>query len=87
MFYVEWIFLVISGLGVSLLVFFWGMKTGQFADQARARYLPLTGETPLSPLKNPAKLSTEVYVLLFVVGLGIAAMLAAILLTLIHIKG
>ena len=78
-------FLVISGLGVSFLVFFWGMKTGQFADQGRARYLPLTGKAPPSPLKNPGKLSTEVYVLLFVVGLGIAAMLAAITLTLVHI--
>jgi len=87
MFYFEWIFLGLSGLGVSFLVFFWGMKTGQFADQGRARYLPLTGEAPPSPLKNPGKLSIEVYVLLFVVGLGIAAMLAAITLTLVNIKG
>jgi cbb3-type cytochrome oxidase maturation protein len=85
MFYFEWIFLVVSGVAASLLVFFWGMKTGQFADQARARYLPLAGETAASPLKDPAKLSAEVYVLLFVVGLGIAAMLAAILLTWVHI--
>ena len=87
MFYLEWIFLVVSGLAVSFLVFFWGMKTGQFTDQGRARYLPLTGEMPPSPLKNPAKLSTEVYVLLFVIGLGLAAMLAAIILTLVHMKG
>ena len=87
MFYIEWIFLVVSGLAVSFLVFFWGMKTGQFSDQGRARYLPLTGEMSTSPLKNPGKLSTEVYVLLFVIGLGLTAMLAAIILTLVHIKG
>jgi len=87
MYYFEWIFLAVSGLAVSFLVFFWGMKTGQFSDQARARYLPLLGEPTLSPLKNPAKFSAEVYFLLFVIGLGLVAMLAAILLTLWQIKG
>jgi cbb3-type cytochrome oxidase maturation protein len=87
MFYFEWIFLVVSGVAASLLVFFWGMKTGQFADQARARYLPLVNEGSAPPPKDPARVSAEVYVLLFVLGLGIAAMLAAILLTLVHIKG
>ena len=87
MFYFEWIFLVVSGLAVSFLVFFWGIKTGQFTDQGRARYLPLIGETTSSPLKNPAKLSAEVYVLIFVIGLGLTAMLAAIILTLMNMKG
>ena len=87
MFYLEWIFLVVSGLAVSFLVFFWGIKTGQFTDQGRARYLPLIGETTSSPLKNPAKLSSAVYVLIFVLGLGMAAMVAAIILTLAHIRG
>jgi len=47
----------------------------------------VVGEPTLSPLKNPAKFSAEVYFLLFVIGLGLAAMLAAILLTLWQIKG
>jgi cbb3-type cytochrome oxidase maturation protein len=86
-FYLEWIFLVVSGVGASLLVFFWGLKTGQFSDQGRARYLPLSGEAPGAPLENPGKLSAEVFALLFVLGLGAAGMLAAVVLTLAHLKG
>jgi cbb3-type cytochrome oxidase maturation protein len=41
------------GLTISLLVFFWAVKSGQFNDQQRARYLPLRDE----PDRRPAAAS------------------------------
>jgi cbb3-type cytochrome oxidase maturation protein len=32
------------GLTISLVVFFWAVKSGQFKEQQRARYLPLRDE-------------------------------------------
>lgn len=37
------------GLAISLLVFFWAVKNGQFKDQQRARYLPLRDEPDHRP--------------------------------------
>jgi hypothetical protein len=38
-------------------------------------------------VENPAKLSREVYALLFAAGIGVLAMLAAVLLVLMKVKG
>ena len=70
MYYLPWVFLVVASLWVSLAAFFWGLKSGQFSDQARARYLPLRGECLSPPLKNPAKARPEVYLLFGILGLG-----------------
>jgi cbb3-type cytochrome oxidase maturation protein len=32
---------MVAGLVISLVVFFWALKNGQFKDQKRARFLPL----------------------------------------------
>jgi cbb3-type cytochrome oxidase maturation protein len=39
------------GLTISLVVFFWAVKNGQFKDQQRARYLPLRDEPDTGPAK------------------------------------
>ncbi|TSK07424.1 MAG: cbb3-type cytochrome oxidase assembly protein CcoS [Geobacter sp.] len=45
-----WIGFPLLAGSVAALFFFWGMRNGQFADQERARYLPLEsgceGEAP-----------------------------------------
>lgn len=38
------------GLVISLLVFLWAFKSGQFREQQRARYLPLEAEMPSEPV-------------------------------------
>jgi len=38
-------------------------------------------------VENPAKLSREVYALIFAVGLGLLAMIGALVLTLVKVKG
>ncbi|MGC1402093.1 MAG: cbb3-type cytochrome oxidase assembly protein CcoS [Thermodesulfobacteriota bacterium] len=74
MYFSAWVILIAFSLWVSLLAFFWGLQSGQFSDQDRARYLPLRDSLPQRMVKDPARLTIEVYVLmsigvLMVVGL------------------
>ena len=87
MFFLSWVVLIAAGLLISLGVFFWALRTGQFSDQERARFLPLGDGYPLPAVENPAKLSREVYALLFAIGLGLLGMIAAVLLTLVKVRG
>ena len=84
MFYVWWIVLIAAALWVSPAVLIWAIQTGQFADQARARFLPLRDELPQPPVKNPSKLSLEVYALLVVIALGLLALISTVALVLVR---
>jgi cbb3-type cytochrome oxidase maturation protein len=44
MYYPYFITYIIVGFVISLLVFFWALRNGQFKDQERARFLPLRDE-------------------------------------------
>ena len=57
MFYAAWLALIAAGAGVSIAALFWALKTGQFSDQGRARYLPLTDESVLSPMETASAAS------------------------------
>ncbi len=73
-----WIILVAFSLWFTLMAFFWGLQSGQFSDQERARFLPLRDTQPQPAVKNPAKLTVEVYVMMSIglmVLLGLAAAL------------
>lgn len=67
------------GLILSLLVFLWAWRTGQFREQQRARFLPLRDE----PMDRPASVSRmrrlEVYGLFFLAAAGLAASGAVLL--------
>ena len=77
-YYLPWVLLIAASLWASLAGFLWAFKSGQFSDQDRARYLPLRGEVLPSPVKDPAKFSREVYVLLALVG-AVVFLLATVL--------
>ncbi len=73
MYYPYFIAYMLVGFGISILVFFWALGSGQFKDQERARYLPLEqGEEP-----RPSKVSRtgryESYALGLLVTLGLMA--------------
>ena len=87
MFFLSWILLIAAGLLASMGVFFWALRSGQFSDQERARYLPLSDGFHRPPVENPAKLSPEVYALLLAMGIGFLALIGTIVLTLIRVKG
>ena len=87
MVFFSWIALVTLSLGISLLAFLWAMRTGQFSDQGRARYLPLA-DPPRSPVpKNPARIPAEVYVLLGIIGVALAGILFPLILSLHRLPG
>lgn len=86
MYYLSWIILVVISLWVSVIGFIWALRSGQFSDQNRARYLPLRDDYPGPPVKNPAKLSCEVYFLFAVLGIGCSILMIALTMTYGHFK-
>ena len=60
-----------AGLVVSLVVFLWALKNGQFREQQRARYLPLEaeGREPVERISRWKRLET--YTLFFLAGVGL----------------
>ena len=87
MFYLGWITLTLIGILVSIIVFFWALRTGQFSDQGRARYLPFRGERTLPVAKNAGKTSLEVYALLAVLGIGVLGLGVTVVMTLFRVRG
>lgn len=79
MYDLPWTLLVVLSVWVSLMGFIWAMKSGQFSDQNRARYLPLREETPLPRVKNPSRFSIEVYALIIILGIGCSIFLAVLI--------
>ncbi len=84
-YYFGWMALVAFSLWVSVLAFFWAMRDGQFEDQQRARYLPLSHETNLDdPAADPLKGKKEKMAFWVISALVISALGAAVLLTWIN---
>lgn len=78
---------IVAGLTVSLALFFWGLRNGQFQDQQRARYLPLRGETgrPAAPAHASRLKQWELYAL-FLLAVGGLAASAGVLLYAIYFR-
>jgi len=72
MYYPYFITYISIGLGLSLVVFFWALSSGQFQDQQRARFLPLRGED-LPQVRQSRFGRYEIYALLILAVLGLAA--------------
>lgn len=81
MFYAAWLTLIAAGVGASIAALFWALKTGQFSDQGRARYLPLTDEIVASPAKDARRLPSEVYALSIIIIIGLLSIASTITLT------
>jgi len=82
MYYSGWLGLITISLGVSLIAFVWALRNGQFSDQGRARYIPLSSEPTLPPLHEPAKRAWELYALIIVGLIGLASISTSIALSL-----
>jgi cbb3-type cytochrome oxidase maturation protein len=78
MYYPYFITYIVIGLAISLVVFFWALSRGQFRDQQRARFLPLQGED-LPPVRQSRLGRFEIYALLALAVLGLAASAARLL--------
>ena len=84
MYYPYFLTYMALGLGITLIVFAWALKNGQFKDQQRARFLPLH-EAPDAPAAGPARfVRLQIAVLFAMAALGLAASGAVIVFALIH---
>ena len=66
------------GFVITLIVFLWALKSGQFSDQKRARFLPLEEELEAPPEKASRMRRIEMYAL-FLLAIGGLAIIAAVL--------
>ena len=78
MYYPYFIAYIAIGLTISLVVFYWAFKTGQFTDQQRARFLPLRDETDGPPVKASRFNRIEIYGLFFLATAGLGATAAVL---------
>ena len=74
------------GFVVSLLVFLWALRNGQFNDQQRARYLPLDDETAAAPVKLSKMKRVEAYALVALACCGLLASGAVVVFSLIRVR-
>jgi len=79
MYFPYFIAYIVIGFSISLLVFFWAVKSGQFQDQQRARFLPLRDEPDLGPVKISRFSRWEIYGLFFLAAAGLTATAAVLL--------
>ena len=85
-YYVGWLYLVVMSLLISLVAFIWGLRSGQFSDQDRARYLPL-GEDLLSQpvvVAGRGKQKAHTTALIVIVALAMVAFGVALFLSIHH---
>ena len=78
MYYPYFIAYIGIGLAISLVVFYWAFRTGQFGDQQRARFLPLRDDADQAPVKTTRIHRIEIYGL-FVLAVGGLSATAAVL--------
>jgi len=79
MYYPYFIAYMLVGFGISLLVFFWALGSGQFKDQERARFLPLEQGEDARTVKISRTGRYEAYALGLLVALGLLATGAVLL--------
>ncbi len=85
MYFPYFITYIVVGLAITLGVFFWALKNGQFRDQQRARYLPLQGDSDSTEVPPTSTISRiEIYGLFLLAAAGLAASAAVLVFAVIH---
>jgi cbb3-type cytochrome oxidase maturation protein len=82
MYYPYFVTYMLIGFAVSLAVFYWAVKNGQFSDQQRARFLPLVGDPEEKPTEESRWRRFEIYGLGVLVCAGLAATAAVLVFSL-----
>lgn len=70
-YYVLWMDLLSLSVAISLLVFIWALRSGQFSNQNRARFLPLADEHFDPAADVPPQSKAQRYALLTILFLGV----------------
>ncbi|MFZ0241950.1 MAG: hypothetical protein WAL90_09915 [Desulfobacterales bacterium] len=74
------------GLILSVAVFVWAVKNGQFGEQQRARFLPLEDGPNATPVKASKIRRLEIYSLFLLAIAGLAASVAIVVFAIIYAK-
>jgi cbb3-type cytochrome oxidase maturation protein len=74
---------MVVGFVISVAVFLWALKAGQFKDQQRARFLPLEGQPDQGPLKVSRYSRIHTIVLFSLACAGVASTAAVLVYTLL----
>jgi cbb3-type cytochrome oxidase maturation protein len=71
MYYFFFIIIIFSGLFFGIVIFLWALKSGQFKEQQRARYLPLEDELqePNKVVSRSSKLQAYILFCILIFGL------------------
>ncbi|MBU2646722.1 MAG: cbb3-type cytochrome oxidase assembly protein CcoS [bacterium] len=77
MYYPYFLFYILIGVSIGLVVFIWALRNGQFSDQQRARFLALEDDPPVA-VKSSGKGGFEIYTLFFLAVAGIVSSFAII---------
>ncbi len=72
------------GLVISIVVFIWALKNGQFRDQQRARFLPLEDDQNHSTAGTSRTSRYEMYALFFLALTGLGASAAVLIYSLFY---
>lgn len=67
-----------AGFVISLVVFFWALRNGQFKEQRRARFLPLE-DAPEGSVVSVSRINRLEGLVLVVLGVAGALMMASVL--------
>lgn len=86
MYFPYFITYMIVGFVISLVVFFWALKNGQFKDQQRARFLPLEAESTSIDTRVSTRNRYETYILMFLAVAGLSASAAVLIFSLLKGK-
>ena len=84
MYYPYFIAYMTIGFVISLIVFFWALRRGQFRDQERARFLPLDHEEERETVKRSRASRLEVAALILLACAGLSASAAVVVFALLR---
>ena len=85
MYYPYFVTYMLIGFVISLVVFLWALRHGQFRDQDRARFLPLHGEPETAPAKKSVMGRIETYALVCLACSAFLAIVAVLVFALIRV--
>ena len=77
MYYPFFLTYILTGVTIGLVVFAWALKTGQFSDQQRARFLALEDEAPAN-FKKTGRGKYELYFVFALILAGITGSFALV---------
>jgi cbb3-type cytochrome oxidase maturation protein len=79
MYYPYFIAYMVVGFVISLVVFLWALKKGQFKDQRRARFIVLESDLTSRPVRASRFARIETYALFTLVCLVLASSVAVVI--------